>query len=723
MMIIFLMAITIIMGAVIQINLIGARAFLVSQLDPIVAVYTGILAGLLSTLFFRTLSTPKFKYAYLAAILCAAQTITYGVLYKINLEQNTLAIIWITCAAFSIGIGKWVTAELANKYLDPPRAQSFFSYLSSFLGIGFIISFLIIKTSGITLSPKETLLTSSVLYFLAFILIAIGFFPKKVLEINFEKYNKEEVDVEIPDEQVLKRNFALLCFFIGAINITFTYLINVQIKQNLQSFDQMNKLINNFTLFSSLLIVVAGFALGQIIKHKRTSPLKIIIFSKATLLFLTILCLVFRNFELFIILEISQKFIGQSLVASSMQQIINSFINSHKKIFISIQQFFYFTLSSPLLAGIFYFSSKLSHEHEITLLCSQIILFTFLGFIVFKKFELYYKTLLIAYVRSNIFVAKILATQMLSFLRPNNFVKIMRKELNKEQQNFLRKTIIIGLGYSTDGSTTEIIKDEFSNEKEEVQIAVLEALSTQERFEGISFLMDILSMKVLPKSFQVRLNATKLIAKLYDVKAIPIILEGLNDSDERVIANVLETLSLFKNKDLIKYFIKFSNHNNARIRANALMGCYKYKETRAIYNEIIKEGLENDDKHFLPSFFYIIGALKDKTFLDKLKEIAKNGEIIPQTYIAPLAYALICNKQKEGNKLGIECFKQVHEDQKEISFTHFFSQLNKVQRFDFIRDSFRYKNSTNPIKTHLENSRFDFQEEVEYLNVLIKSGM
>jgi hypothetical protein len=718
----YLIIITIIIGAVLQINLIGSRAFLVSNLDPIVAVYTGIIAGLMSTFFFRVFATPKMKFAYFAFGLCVLQSIIYASLFMLDMTPNTLAVVWITLAAFSIGICKWITVEMANKYLDPARAQSFFSYLSSFLGVGFIISFIIFKVLNISLTPKETLLASSCLFFATSLFIMIGFFPKRILEINFEKHLKQEVTINFSQNFLLQKWFSLLCIVIGGINITFTYLINVQIKHHLTSFEMMNEVINNYTLTSSLLIVIAGVALGQVIKRKRSSPIMVIFIANLVLLILTFVCIIFRKFEIFIALEVAQKFIGQALIAPSMQQIINSFINSHKKIFISIQHFFYFTFTSPLLAGVFYYSSKLSFNNETIVICLTIITLIIFGYFVLRNFEKLYRNLLVEYIKSNIFVAKVLATQMLSFLRPRNFVQLMKSELNKNQKNYLRKTIIVGLGYSPDGSTTDIIKNEFMNDKEEVQIAVLEALSTQERFEGVSFLMDILSMKVLPKSFQVRLNATKLIAKLYDVKAIPIILEGLHDSDHRVVANVLETLSLFKNKDLIKYFIKFSQHETSRVRANALMGCYKYKKTRVIYDEVVRESISKNQEKLLPSLFYIIGVLKDKTFIHKLNDIAMDISNIPNSYIAPLAYALICNNQKSGYKLAICCFMEQHQANKEISFTHFFSQLTKVQRFDFIRSSFANRKTAQMINTHLKKSRFDFHEEVNYLNILIEAG-
>ena len=413
----YLILIAIIMGAVLQVNLIGSRSFLVSILDPIVAVYTGIIAGLLSTVFFRFFSTPKFKFAYFGFALCIFQSIAYGLLSFIKLPDQALAITWITLAAFSIGLGKWITVEMANKYLDPARSQSFFSYLSSFAGIGFILSFIIVKIFGITLGPGHTLTSASILYFVIALLIAIGFFPKKVLEINFEKNSKEELTFDYDKLPNLKKWFSILCFLIGAINIIYGYLINIQLKFHLDSFEKINNTINNYTLISSILIIVAGILLGQVIKRKRTSPIKVMWIGQIILLGLTTLCLIFQQFEIFIVLEIAQKFIGQSLIGPSMQQIVNSFINYHKKIFISLQQLFYFTLTSPFLAGVFYLTSNLGYQKETALICATLILFDFVTFYTLSKFLTQYKELLVSYVKSNLFVAKILATQMLSFLR------------------------------------------------------------------------------------------------------------------------------------------------------------------------------------------------------------------------------------------------------------------------------------------------------------------
>ena len=72
----------------------------------------------------------------------------------------------------------------------------------------------------------------------------------------------------------------------------------------------------------------------------------------------------------------------------------------------------------------------------------------------------------------------------------------------------------------------------------------------------------------------------------------------------------------------------------------------------------------------------------------------------------------------KGHELAAKCFFKPYEQNKEISFTHFLSQLDRVQRFDFIKNSFNISGAPEMIAPHLANSRFDFHEEVDYLEIL-----
>ena len=62
----------------------------------------------------------------------------------------------------------------------------------------------------------------------------------------------------------------------------------------------------------------------------------------------------------------------------------------------------------------------------------------------------------------------------------------------KKPSDVLRKTIILGLGNLDEQESTEVIFEQFHSEREEIQIAVLDALQTSTRYESIQFLANIM---------------------------------------------------------------------------------------------------------------------------------------------------------------------------------------------------------------------------------------
>ena len=65
----------------------------------------------------------------------------------------------------------------------------------------------------------------------------------------------------------------------------------------------------------------------------------------------------------------------------------------------------------------------------------------------------------------------------------------MGQLLSGDPKHVLRKTIILGLGHiRQDDKTTETILHQFKSDKEEIQIAVLDALKLSNRYETIQFL-------------------------------------------------------------------------------------------------------------------------------------------------------------------------------------------------------------------------------------------
>jgi len=116
----------------------------------------------------------------------------------------------------------------------------------------------------------------------------------------------------------------------------------------------------------------------------------------------------------------------------------------------------------------------------------------------------------------------------------------MQSLLEHEPGRFLRKTVIVGLGYSRSDSALNTVIREFRSEREEIQLAVLEALQAFRDYRAIQFLVRVTGAQEASRSLQVRMNAGRVIAGLYGKKAIPFLLNGLEDSEPRIVANVVK---------------------------------------------------------------------------------------------------------------------------------------------------------------------------------------
>ena len=133
----------------------------------------------------------------------------------------------------------------------------------------------------------------------------------------------------------------------------------------------------------------------------------------------------------------------------------------------------------------------------------------------------------------------------------------MNKLLSLSPKKLLRKTIIVSLGYERQNASLETVMNEFQSDKEEIQLAVLDALKVAHQYKATQFMVKIIMAQERSKSLRVRMNATRIVAGIYGRRAIPFLLNGLEDPDPRIVANTLETLSIYKDKALLPYFMKF----------------------------------------------------------------------------------------------------------------------------------------------------------------------
>jgi len=711
------------LGCATNINIIGAQSLLLSQMQPVYTLYLIVASQLLFSFFLKKFRLKKLKFS----IFLIVSTIAY-ILILVSLSLPFLSgplrnLLWFFLAMFGIRFFNWLVAEIMVRHLDPARAQSYFSLLVTSDEIGTLLAVIGLKTIGKGLDPLQTLYLSIFIFILSVLFIALQFVPKKNLEITFTKKKEAEPAIENHLLRTFILGFILCSIFLSIFRSTEDYLIKVVLKEDLVSFQAIKDMTANYMMIASLIIIPTSFVMGRVIQRKHVSPISLLIFHVLSMFALGTVLLFIQPLYFFIIFEIARRLEQNILYSTANQMVVGSFVGDLRNRLKAIHNFYYNTVVGIAVIFLFSYTQTWKPENQREFLII-LILFSLLAafFVILKLKGTLIKTLR-CLVASGHKTATIVAVQSLSFLKPHDYETQMGSLLQLSPKKLLRKTIILGLSYSgTESSVGTIIK-EFGSEKEEIQVAVLEALKIANNYRANQFILNILTEREKPKSLQVRINATAIIAAIYNKKAIPFLLNGLENSDPRVVANTLETLSMYKDKDLIPEFIKFSHSAIPRIRANALMGLARFKKSHKMYHKEISSVLKGNAPQMMASILYVIGKMKNTDFKEEILNLLNSPWKHHPLLQGTLAWALVRIYGTKYFDLVGELLGMPYREKQQVPFLHFFSQLSKVSRFDIIKhlslknhqDSIFIKNFGN----HLRYSVFDFHEEIEFLHLIV----
>ncbi|MBF0205980.1 MAG: hypothetical protein HQK53_03745 [Oligoflexia bacterium] len=722
------------MGTAIGLGMISAQAYLLSELQAIHSIYVGIITGFMLFPFFHYLPPKKMKFASFSVILTIIFIVPL-ILVDLRLVDDKInSFMFLILAILGYSIFGWITFELTSRYLAPPRAQAYFSYISSFSELGLICPLVVIKIMKIELSLSQNIYIIITCYLIILFLLLLLFVPKKNIEIKYTKKCEDPVEI-LPDfAKKMKYIFILFCLCLGSFKIIESYVVKAALKFNLSSFELIDNMISQYYLITSITIFFFSIFLGKVIENKRVSPSTLLMIQALLLTPIIIACIIFENFYLIILLEIIRRAVEVGLYSPSSKMILSAFQGKLRSQFLSIHTFYYYTFMSTPMVILFYFTKELPYLREQHLLLYLCIASLLMSLFATKQLIKNFISLMYTYIHSGAKTASIIAVNMLSFLRPNNYTIQMSNLLTSSPKKILRKDIILGLAYVKNELSLKTIIDEFNSDHETIQMAVVDALHISRSYSAINFLMNIINAKVRPRTLRVRINAMMVIAGLYGKKAIPFLLNGLRDHDLRIIANTLETLCIFKEKELIPYFKEFSTSDNPRIKANALMGLSAFRKTKKYYLQTIDAILEGSDEKMISSMLYVVGKKKQTQFKSSLHKIYKNVELISNFQVKrTLAWALIMINDEKGFQLSAELLvgdgKSASPGEAQVeSFMHFVSQLPQVIRFDllkYIAVEHIQKDravSLEKLGNILKKSTFDFHEELDYLGFLIHTS-
>lgn len=709
-------------GIATNLGLIGAQSNLLSRGAAIHALYVNIFSGLVFSVLLRYAHRVRLKFAEFGALCLIGYILLLIDLQVLYLPEFTHALLGYFLACLGFDLLRWIVAEIIQRHLDPARAASYFSYSSAFFEGGTILVVLILKAYRIVLSPVQTTAIVIACCGICLLLMVWRLVPRHHIEIKFSQTQDTHLPLHAENPRSLTKVFMIMVLVFALIESGEEYLIKVAVQGYLQHYDSIRIMTETYFSLSCALIIVFSFVTGRFTKSRRISPLTLLTLESGLMIVLSLVCLISGSLYAFVMFEVLRRVGEYCLHRPGVQMMLSSLTENLRHQWQAIEKLCTYVVAPLFMALLFSFTSHLPLRQE-----STVILWILLGSAALLTPLLWrlrneYVRFLYESIQSGRKSAAIMAAHMLSYLRPRDFVARMNKILNGSPKKLLRKTIIIGLGFAKNENSVEVIQREFHSDKEEIQIAVLDALKVSRKFRAVQFMLNVLLDRPKPKTQRVRLNAMAVIGAMYGRQAIPFLLNGLDQNDTRIIANTLEVLGQFREKDLIPCFKRFCTADNPRVRANALVGLAGFRQTRTEYRTAVRASLKEANPDMMASMLFVIGQRRDQTLCDLVNQIATDNSRAQDPSVTPaLVWALVRLRNPLGFARTCEIWTNPDENHSLSGFMHFFSLHTAATRYDLIRHLLEiypvHSDAIRIAQERLKRSSYDFHEELEYFRI------
>ena len=726
--IIFLLSV--LAGFLVNLNSITAQVRFLETHSAQLMSSIGAVSALLFCLIMKKLLNPSFikikysKFMSIVAALLATGLLTSGI--------TSSPIAWIFMALFMSECIRIMLIELSNRHVNPARLGAFYYSLIQGFEIGTLTAVALILITDIEYTHPLYFFSGVCMLLLLFASITwIYFGNRKKIEIKFSSKALNQLDL-VPYSQTLFVSLLIMGSCMGLFRQFQDFQVRNFIKLTETSPTGLMESILKVYFLGSVLTLIVSFCLSKLTTLKRFSPLKSIAIGAALIILVQITIHSSETLKGVLALGSVTRGLERGLYMPSVVLLLSFFVGPQR----AVLRFWHhlMVLFVPSAAFIiFNFIPTFAEQKILERITPSIILISLCGV---AFLALYSQRFFIDFFKRNLSSSKIpaiLGATGLSFLRSKDFADSMELVLDSNPKKLLKKMVILGLGFSEDPKSQILIKKEFESEKEEIQLAVIDALSTSRSYEGMKFILNVCLTGRGAHSLAVRLNAASMIATLYGKKAIPIIMVGLDDEDPRQIANAIEALALFKDKTLADIFRKFSTSTTPRVKANALMGLGMIPSTKKEALSEIRAALKKEPSLEMSSYLYVVGQIKEFSFLSDLLDLEKKtrnqtGETI-HSVRRMLAWVLSRMNKNLGKELFLEQLETVAKNkQNPDSVLHFFAQFEQDERLDCVQfwinqssdDSVR-KYRHQLLSNLFHQSRFDFHLESDFANEMIES--
>ena len=710
----------VLIGAGININLIGSLSYLLSITDPIYVIYmtaTGLTTFVVFLYFFRFIKISFANFVVFTAIFFTL------LLYSLTLKmwgEVPRAIAWYGLSIFAGTFFKWCIFQLSIRHLNPARAQHQFYYNSRAYELGNLLVVVLLVSTYTGQPPEAIIHTSMVILLLFALLLSASLCHKKNIEIHYSKKKRpSESLMKVPVFKTMTLFFLSMALFMGAFETLTSHAVNLYFEEHLVTYDRIIRVMSLVFLFSSITLILISIVVSKVIKCVRLSPVRVLAIHTLIIAAMTGYTLLYPSLFSFVMLQVLLLSSQGIFHVPAVQMIIASFPVQERARLGRIHYKYCYSIPNIILATVLTFSVDMEYENLLQLVLVMILGTTAITGILLVYFRSALIRVFYYAIRLESKRVAILAAQALSYLHPKNYSDKMIEVLQTKPKKLLRKMIIVGLGYHGDHHVFHRLCQEFESDKEEIQLSVLDALSKCKDFQGTDFIVEVLLGKHLTRSVNVRISAAKILAGMYGKSAIPMLLHGLHDEDKRVQANVLEVLGVFKDKRLLSVIKPFIKSDNSRIRANALMALSNFYSQRDAYRHGILQMLSSNNENFIASALYVVGKNQDHFFLSNLLTILDSSFHKSSMIKRDLALALTNLNHPKGFELFEELFSATYKAGPQEDFIHLYTQLDYELRFDVLEYMLRRHLGDiafrNNVLDHLKKSSFDFHDEIDYL--------
>jgi hypothetical protein len=706
-------------GAALTLARLGSDAYVLSRAKPIVALWSTVIAGLVFPVFYRWARLRPGKLSQFVATFTTLHGLVAAAIVALVPDGPFRAAAWTFLTSFGFLALRWSTDELTSRHLNPAFAKSGFLFNAISYEVGGLIALGFVRAFGFALSPSTFAAASMVLEVVSTALCVRTLVVDTSLEVKISRRPEAPKPEEIASYGRFFQVYLAALFCFGLVRANQEYATNFVVKESLVTYEAIRERITSF-YFHGAFFTLALLAVGAlVVERQRVSPVRLMQIAAGGIAIGVAFAFGVGGVVPFLTLDLLRRALEGGLFSPAGRMITGSLTGELRARLGTLSSVM--GTSAPLVVSAVMLSLKSYFHWPLWIL--SVVLLAFLACTAFlvRVIERTLVPLCDELIAHRDKATAVYAADLLTFLRPTDFRERMEKILAVDAREVLRKTVILGLGYVRDEKSYERITKEFESDREEIQLAVLDAMLAARHFRAVQFLVNVVTTKKTSKSLRVRMSATTIVAAIYGKKGIPFLLNGLEDSDERVVANTLEVLAGFREPSLRSSFQRFIDHPTPRIRANAIIGLHGMAADREKVLGAAKDMLSSRDPGQVASILYAVGK-------SRLRELHMQALVIlpsPLSWDPMVRRCLAWALTRLGDSRGYDLFSELF-DQDAIpaaSYMHFFAQLDASERFDVVR-SIAIQRSMRPealsrARSRLEVSQFDCHEEADYFDVVL----